>query len=118
MTNILAVPRGFRVLLSRAGVPAPWWRSVVGSGLGCGASRWFVRGSARAWSGAVVVVAFPSSVPAYEFARRWAACVRFPVAVRPLPGGLWGASVPVCVPAGYPLAPPPSAVARFVAWVR
>lgn len=95
---------------------APWWRVLVGSALSCGACRWRVRLSSRAFSGAVVVVGFRSRSAALVFACSWSSFVRFPCAVRPFAGGVWGVSVPVAVPPSLALLPP-SALPSSVVWV-
>jgi len=86
-------------LLSSGGV---WWRSVVGSGLAAGAVRWRVRSSLRSWSGAVVVVGFPSFAAASAFACSWAGRCGFSscaILRRSSRGSrVWAVSVPVAWP--------------------
>jgi hypothetical protein len=81
---------------------AAWWRSVVGASLAAGACRWRLRRSARAFSGAVVVVGFPCLGRARRFAAAWSgwcgvACSLSP-RVCPRAGRVWVVSVPVCPP--------------------
>lgn len=108
-----AVSRSFVVVRPDSPVPlcAPWWRSLVGSALSCGARRWRVRASARAFSGAVVVVGFRSASAAALFAATWSGWVGFPLAVRRFAGPVFGVSVPVAVPPSLRLASP-------AAWAR
>lgn len=110
---------GSALVVSRGGavLAAPWWRSLVGSALACGARRWRVRASARSFSGAVVVVGFRSASAAAVFAAAWSGWVGFPLAVRRFAGPVWGVSVPVAVPPSLRLAPPPALPAP-VAWAR
>lgn len=81
-------------------VGVPSLRVAAGSAAGSGASRWAVRPSARALSGAVLVAGFASAAVAGRFARVWS--VRLPracrgVVVRRRPSGLFAVSVPVAV---------------------
>ena len=109
----LVVSRGAVV----APLAAPWWRSLVGSALSCGARRWRLRASVRAFSGAVVVVGFRSASAAAVFAAAWSGWVGFPLAVRRFAGPVWGVSVPVAVPLSLRLSPPAGLPAP-VAWAR
>jgi hypothetical protein len=92
-----------RSLVVSRGVAAPWsaawWRLVVGSALSAGAVRWRVRGSSRAFSGAVVVAGFASASRAQAFAVAWSGWVGVGCVVRPRRcprcGRVWAVSVPV-----------------------
>jgi len=99
-----------------APLAAPWWRSLVGSALPCGARRWRLRASVQAFSGAVVVVGFRSASAAAVFAAAWSGWVGFPLAVRRFAGPGWGVSVPVAVLPSLRLAPP-AVLPAPVAWV-
>lgn len=100
---------------------APWWRVLVGSALQSGACAWRLRQSARAFSGAVVVVGFGLESSAREFAASWAAWCGVPLALRRGSGGggvPWAVSVPVSPPASLrarPGARLPSSAGRV--WV-
>lgn len=85
------------LLLSGVSAMVALFPVVAGSCVGSGASRWFVRSSARSLSGFVLVASFASASAARLFAARWA--VRLPVACRGCAvrrsGSLWAVSVPV-----------------------
>jgi hypothetical protein len=90
----LVVSRG-----SSAPWAAPWWRRVAGFALAAGACRWRVRGSARSFSGAVVVAGFASLAGARAFAAAWGGWCGVGCVVRrrvcPRWGVVWAVSVPV-----------------------
>ena len=114
-SRALVVARGSAPALS-----APWWRSLVGSALASGASRWRVRASARSFSGAVVVAGFGCAASAASFAAAWSGWVGFPVAVRRFAGRcgpVFGVSVPVACPPSLRLASP-AALPAPLGWVR